>query len=150
MNGSDIKIPEGHSEAVPVRIARRSWLVGLTSLIFILLQSACTVVMAVSGIRLLVGLSALAAAAGLHRPASGFHEDAIRIPMMILAVGGSVLNLYVIWRIRSLRSRPSSQWRVQPASTRQKRNETLQIVLAVVTLALVAAEYVTHLFVHDA
>jgi hypothetical protein len=150
MSGNETKIPEGNSEAVPVQIARRSWFLGLTSLMFILLQSACTVVMAVSGIRVVIGLSALAAAAGLHRPAAGFHADAIRIPMMILAVGGSFVNLYVIWRIRTLRARPSSQWRVQTATTRQKRNETLQIIIAIVTLALVAAEYMTHLIVHNA
>jgi hypothetical protein len=104
--------------------------------------------MAISGVRLVIGLGALAAAAGLHRPSSGFHADAIRIPMMVLAVGGSVVNLYVIWRVRSLRSRPSSQWRVQPVTSRQKRSETFQIVLAVITLVLVAAEYVTHLIIH--
>jgi hypothetical protein len=128
----------------------RSWIVAFTSLIFILLQSACTAVMAISGVRVIIGLSALAAAAGLNRPSSGFHADIFRIPMMIVAVAGSVLNLYVIWRIRTLRSRPSSQWRVQPASSRQRRAETIQIALAVITLALVAAEYATHLIVHNA
>ena len=137
-------------EAAPARIAKRSWLVGLTSLMFILLQSACTAVMAISGIRVAIGLGSLAAAAGLHRPATGFHADAIRIPMMVLAIGGSLVNLYVLWRIRTLRARPSSQWRVQPATAKQKRNETLQIILAIFTLALVAAEYGTHLIVHGA
>ncbi|MDE1161971.1 MAG: hypothetical protein PW792_08500 [Acidobacteriaceae bacterium] len=125
-----------------------SWLVGFTGLVFILLQSACTAVMAISGVRVLIGLSALAAAAGLHRPAGGFHRDAIRIPMMLIAVGGSLVNLYVIWRIRSLRARPSSQWRVQPATASTKRKEALQISLAIITLVLVAAEYLTHRIVH--
>ena len=58
----------------------------MTSLLFILLQSACTAVMAISGVRVIIGLSALAAAAGLNRPATGFHSDAIRIPMMTIAV----------------------------------------------------------------
>jgi len=62
---------------------RRSWIVGFTSLLFILLQSACTAVMAISGLRVLIGLGALAAAAGLHAPATGFHGDAIRIPMIV-------------------------------------------------------------------
>jgi hypothetical protein len=39
-----------------------SWLIGLTSFLFILLQSACTAVMAISGPRLLIGLGSLAAA----------------------------------------------------------------------------------------
>ena len=124
-------------------------IVGVTSFLFILLQSACTAVMAISGVRVIIGLTALAAAAGLGRPASGFHGDAIRIPMMAIAVLGSLINLYVLWRIRSLRARPSSQWRVTPATAKQKRAETLQIVLAIVTLALVAAEWFTHRIVHN-
>lgn len=128
----------------------RSWIVTATSLAFILLQSACTAVMAISGVRVVIGLSALAAAAGLNRPASGFHRDAIRIPMMLIAIAGSLINLYVIWRIRSLRKRPASQWRIQPLSPQQRRSEMLQIWLAIVTLILVAAEYVTHLIVHNA
>jgi hypothetical protein len=128
---------------------RRSWIVGSTSFFFILLQSACTAVMAISGVRVIIGLSALAAAAGLNRPATGFHADAIRIPMMVIALIGSFVNLYVIWRIRSLRARPSSQWRTTPPTTKQKRSEAFQILLAVITLVLVVAEWVTHRIVHN-
>jgi hypothetical protein len=138
-----------HSDGLHSVPQRRSWVIAVSSFLFIVLQSACTAVMAISGVRVVIGLSALAAAAGLHRPASGFHADAIRIPMMVVAVGGSIVNLYVIWRVRSLRSRPSSQWRVQPVTSRQKRSEALQITLAIVTFVLVAAEYVTHLIVHN-
>ena len=130
--------------------SRQSWAVAVTSFAFILLQSACTLVMAVSGVRVVIGLGALAAAAGLGRPSSGFHADAIRIPMMIVAVGGSLLNLYVIWRIRTLRARSSSQWRTQPAAPSKRRSENIQIAMALVTLVLVAAEYFTHLIVHNA
>jgi hypothetical protein len=121
----------------------------MTSLAFIVLQSACTAVMAISGIRVAIGLSGLAAATiGIHAPAKGWHQDAIRIPMMIAAAAGSLINLYVIWRIRTLRARPSSQWRVQPATRKQRRSEFLQITLSVVTLILVAAEWITHPMVH--
>jgi hypothetical protein len=121
----------------------------MTSLMFIVLQSACTAVIAVSGIRVAIGLSALGAATfGIHAPAHGFHRDAIRIPMMIAASAGSLINLYVILRIRTLRARPSSQWRVQPVSPKQRRSELFQIGLSIVSLALVAAEWVTHPMVH--
>ena len=120
------------------------WIVGVTSFLFILLQSACTVVMAVSGLRLMIGVGAFAAASGLKIFDGPFHVDAIRIPMMTVAVGGSAINLYVIWRMRSLRARSASQWRVRPATPRQKRAESIQIALAVLTLLLVAAELVTH------
>jgi hypothetical protein len=140
---------ERFREGLPAPV-RRSWLLGVTSFVFILLQSACTAVMAISGVRVLIGLSALAAAAGLHRPGWGFHTDAIRIPMMVVAVAGSLVNLYVIWRIRSLRARPASQWRVRPVTARQRRAEVWQMGLAILTLVLVAAEYWTHLIVHGA
>jgi hypothetical protein len=126
----------------------RRWAVGITSLFFIVLQSACTLVMALSGLRLAIGLGALAAVAvGAKGPASGFHQDAIRIPMMILAVVGSIINLYMIWRIRSLRKRASSQWRRQPISPRRLWGERVQLTLAVVTLVLVLAESLSHHYV---
>lgn len=128
---------------------KAQWIVSATSIFFVLLQSACTAVMAISGVRLVIGLGALAAASGLGRPAVGFHQDVIRIPMMVIAVLGSAINLYVIRRIRSLRSRPAAQWRVTPPTTRQIRLERLQIVLAVVTLLLVVAEGIAHRFVYN-
>ncbi len=70
--------------------SKRTWLVSATSLFFIILQSACTAVIAISGVRVAIGLSGLAEATiGIHGPAKGFHQDAIRIPMMILATLGS-------------------------------------------------------------
>jgi len=98
----------------PEMLLVNSKLINLSSVIFAILQSACTAVIAISGVRVAIGLSALAAAAGIHAPAHGFHRDAIRIPMMILALLGAVINLYVIWKVRRLRSRPASQWRQQP------------------------------------
>jgi hypothetical protein len=67
--------------------------------------------------------------------------------MMILAIGGSLINLYVIWRIRSLRKRQSSQWRQQPISRKRIWGENTQIALAILTLILVAAEFFAHLYV---
>ena len=122
--------------------------VNVTGLIFALLQSACTAVLAISGFRVLIGLSALAAAAGVNTPAKGFHQDAIRIPMMLLALLGALANLYSVWRVRSLRARPAAQWRVQPVSREKLRSERLQIALAIVTLVLLAAEWTTHSRLH--
>jgi hypothetical protein len=117
-------------------------------LLFALLQSACTAVLAISGFRVLIGLSALAAATGVYTPAKGFHQNAIRIPMMALALVGALANLYSVWRVRSLRARGSSQWRVQPVSREKLRSERVQIALAVVTLILLAVEWSTHSMLH--
>lgn len=127
---------------------RRARWANLGGFLFALLQSACTAVLAISGFRVLIGLSALAAAAGVNTAAKGFHQDAIRIPMLWLALVGALANLYSVWRVRSLRARPAAQWRVQPVSKQKLRSERLQIVLAIVTLVLVAAEWLTHPMLH--
>jgi len=127
--------------------ASTRWL-NWSGFVIAVLQSACTAVMVISGVRVVIGLTALAAAAGLHTPAHGFHADIIRVPMMALALIGSVLNLYVIWKVRRLRNRQSAQWRQKPLSSKKKRSERLQIVLSLLTLVLLAAEWVTHPLVH--
>lgn len=125
-----------------------SWVIGLTSLSFILLQSACAAVMALSGLRLAIGVGSLTAAATGVRFLAAIHGEAIRIPMEVLAIGGPAVNLYVIWRIRSLRGRASSQWRVGPVTPAKKRAESVQIMLALLTLLLVAVEWVIHIHQH--
>jgi hypothetical protein len=120
--------------------------VGSTS--FALLQSICAAVLAISGFRVLIGLSALAAASGILTPLRRFHQDAIRIPMMILALTGAVANLYSVWRVRSLRARPAAQWRARPVSPEKMRAERLQIALAVITLILLVVEGTLHFRIH--
>jgi MFS family permease len=119
-----------------------------SSLVFAILQSACTAVIAISGLRVAIGLSALAAAAGIHAPARGFHQDAIRIPMMVLAFLGAIINLYVIGKLRRLRNKPAAQWRIQPVSKKKLNSERFQIVLAILTLLLLAAEWIIHPMIH--
>ena len=126
-------------------VKSRSWIIGLTSLFFILLQSACTAFVALSGIRLLIGIGSLAAATIGMKLLASIHGAAIRIPMEIVAVAGSLINLYAIWRVRSLRARPSSQWRVGPVPANTRRAEWIQVALAILTLVLVAIEWVIHI-----
>ena len=123
---------------------RRSWMVAASSFLFAVLQSACTAVIAISGLRLLIGLTSLTAASLLPGFIFTIHADRIRVPMLIVAVIGSVANLYVLWRIRSLRARPASQWRAQPITAKQRRSERLQVVLSVLTLVLVVVESAIH------
>ena len=111
-------------------------------------QSLCTAVLTISGIRVAIGLSALAAASGIYAPAKGFHQDAIRIPMLILATVGAIVNLAVLAWIRHLRSRPSAQWRRRELSAKEKRSEKLQLAMAILTLILVGLETWTHPMVH--
>ena len=103
---------------------------------------------AISGVRVAIGLTALAAAGGIYAPARGFHQDAIRIPMLIVGGLGAVINLAVLIRVWRLRARASAGWRRRKVSTKERRSEQLQLALAIVTLLLVAGEVVTHPMVH--
>ena len=118
------------------------------SFLFALLQSLCTAVLTISGIRVAIGLSALAAASGIYAPAKGWHQDAIRIPMLILAAVGAIVNLAVLAWIWHLRARPSAQWRKREITRKERRSERLQVALAIVTLVLVGLETWTHPMVH--
>ena len=138
------------SESTPTssRASKGLEALGGASFMIAMLQSLCTAVLTVSGIRVAIGLSALAAAAGIYAPARGFHQDAIRIPMLAVAAAGAVINLAVLAWIWRLRSRPSAQWRRRELSSKQKRSERLQVLLAVVTLILVGLEVWTHPMIH--
>ena len=126
---------------------RTRWL-GVTSALFGLLQALCPAVIAYSGLRVLIGLTSLAVAAGTDAPARGIHADIIRIPMMLFAFFGTIFNLFVIWQVRRLRRRPAAQWRLQPVSAKTLRSERLQIALAIVTFAALLAEWITHPMIH--
>lgn len=122
--------------------------VGTTSLLLALVQSLCTAVFAISGVRLLIGLSALAAISGVYTPARGFHQDAIRIPMLAIASLGAILNLTVLGWMRHLRNQPSARWRRREMTAKERRSNRLQIVFAFLTLLMVALEVWTHSRVH--
>jgi hypothetical protein len=121
---------------------------GVAGFVFALLQSICTAVLAISGIRVAIGLTALAAASGIYAPAEGFHQDAIRIPMLALGAVGAIVNLAVLFRVWSLRARASAHWRRRTLSKKERRSERLQLALAIVTLVLVGLEFWTHPMVH--
>jgi hypothetical protein len=117
-------------------------------LLFAILQSLCTAVFVLSGFRVAIGLTALAAVSGIYAPARGYHQDAIRVPMLIVGTCGALINLAVLFRTWRLRNRASAAWRRRTLSKKEKRSERWQLVLALVTLALVGVETWTHMLVH--
>lgn len=137
-------VPSESTSASPTAATPRMWAVSFTSLLFILLQSACSAVIVFGGFSTVLGLGSLAAALGLTRLTGRFHSDAIRIPMMVLALAGSLINLYVLWRVRVLRARPASQWRVRPVTSKQRWAELFQLSLSIITILLVLAEAIAH------
>ena len=121
------------------------------SLAMAILQSVCTAILTISGIRLAIGLTAFALAGSVAAPVKWFHQDAIRIPMLALASVGAIVDLGVLAWMRHLKTRPSAQWRIKEKSVAEKRSRRLQLALAVLTLALVGLEIWTHtIMVHRA
>lgn len=121
---------------------------GVSTFLFALLQTLCPAVIALSAMRVFIGLGALAAAAGSNAPPRAWHVDSIRIPMMLIAALGAALNLFIIWHVRRLRTRPAAQWRIAPLSASKSRSERWQIALAILTFLCLAAEWITHPMMH--
>jgi hypothetical protein len=114
-----------------------------TAMVMALLQSLCTAILTINGIRVGIGVAALAASS-IAAPLLSFHRDAIRIPMLSIAVIGAIVNLAVLAWIWHLRARPESQWRKQPITKKQRWSERLQVAMALATLLLAGLEVYTH------
>ena len=119
-------------------------LINWSALLFAALQSVCSAFIALNGVRLLIGVGAFAAASGVLNLADRMHIDAIRIPMMVLALAGSVLNLVILWQIWRLRRRPASAWRQKVVPKQKKTSEWIQFTLSILTLFLLATEFFAH------
>jgi len=135
----EIEQAAAHPEPKP-----RIW-VAWSSFFFALLQSVCTFFAAVDGLRLLIGVSALAVSASVGTVLDDFHKSWLHLPMILLALSGALLNLVVLWQVRRLRRRPSAAWRVTPPSPKTIRMERLQFVLSLLTLILISFEESLHL-----
>jgi heme/copper-type cytochrome/quinol oxidase subunit 2 len=119
-------------------------LLNWSGVVFAFLQSVCSAFIALSSIRLFIGAAAFASAAGVLKFADQIHIGAIRIPMMLFALIGSIVNLIVLWQVWRLRRRSASAWRQKPISSQKRRSEFLQLTLSVVTLLLLVVEYYAH------
>jgi len=116
------------------------------SAVMALLQSLCTALLTINGIRVAIGLTAFAAS-GIAASILGFHRDALRIPMLALATIGAVVNLLVLAWVWRLRAQPSAQWRKREIGAKQRRSERFQVALAILTLVLVGLETWSHTIV---
>jgi hypothetical protein len=123
--------------------ARFHWL-NWSSLFLAFIQSVCGAFLALHGIRLLVGIGAVVLASATWKLAERLHVDAIRVPMMVAAFLGAIVNLAALWQVRRLRRRPASGWRQQPLTPKKRRAETLQLALSLLTLLVLFTEMAAH------
>jgi hypothetical protein len=136
------------SSVVTNELVRKQGLIAWSGLLFALLQSICGAVVAINGLRLAIGIGSLALSTGAGAAVVRFHGDAIRVPMIVIALLGSLLNLAILMHVRHLRQRPAAQWRVKPLSSREKRTELSQLILSLATLVLIGVEEYLHFGFH--
>lgn len=122
----------------------RPSLINWSAFLFAVLQSVCSAFITLNGVRLLIGVGAFALASSVLKLADRMHIAAIRIPMMILALVGSLLNLLILWQVWRLRRRPASAWRQKRVPKKKIASEWFQFSLSVLTLFLLAAEFFAH------
>lgn len=141
------KLPEpaeSESKFLPEQVTHAQTIIAWSGFMFALLQSVCTFFTALDGLRLLIGAGALMAVLQAGTFWDHFHANWIRVPMVVLAFAGSLLNLLILRRIWRLRNHPAAQWRRVPVSPRKLRMERLQFALAVITMFLISVEEITH------
>jgi len=126
--------------------ARRFITVG--SLGLAIIQGVCAMAVFLSSIGTALGFSSLIAAT-VAGPATGFHANRFRIPMLALAGLAAVVNLVLLWNAERMRRNPSARWRMRPL-TRRTLGQWIQLGTSVLTLLLIAGELLAHpLFHHE-
>jgi hypothetical protein len=140
VNGSDFERPSSKTARLLL-----TW----GSLALAAAESLCVAAVGLSGLRVALGLTSLFAA-GAGGPARGFHQEALRIPLLTIGAVGALLSLLLLWNEEKLRRNPSAAWRLRPLTKQQRRRRWFNLTAAIVTLLLVIAELITHpLFHHE-
>jgi len=112
-----------------------------------LIQGFCAATVFLSGVRTALGFSSLIAASAAG-PATGFHANRIRIPMLAIGGIGAVVNLLLFWNTERLRRNPSARWRMRPLTRKERLAKWMQLGTSILTLLLIAAELFTHTLLH--
>lgn len=114
-----------------------------------IIQGVCAAAVFVSGISTALGLSTVAAAtATAAGPATGFHANRFRIPMLALAGFGAVVNLVLLWNAERIRRNPAARWRMRPLTRKERWEKSIQLGASVLTLLLILGELLAHPMFH--
>ncbi len=133
-------LPTAELAAFPDQNSRAMNVKRAVPLLFAVLESVCVFLIGLSKMGILVGISSLLAA----EKASSFHSEKFRIPILLVAVVGSVVNLYSVWNFHRLRKAASAAWRRRPLTPQQKTKDVLLVVFSLAALLLVATEIYFH------
>jgi hypothetical protein len=125
----------------------RGTVLGWSALFLAAVESLCAAAVALSGVRVLLGMGSLIAATAAG-PAQGFHREALRVPILWASGAIALLNLLLLWNEKRIRQNPAAEWRLQPLTPKQRRQRWMQLATSIAALLLIAAEVVTHPWFH--
>ena len=125
----------------------RGAVLGWSALALATVESLCAAAVALSGVRVLLGMGSLIAATAAG-PAHGFHREALRVPILWASAVIALLNLLLLWNESRIRRNPAAQWRLQPLTPKQRRQRRMQLATSGVALLLVMAEVLAHPWFH--
>ena len=114
------------------------------TLILAFIEAVCVFAVAAAKAGILVGSTA----AILSGWSLSLHRDAIRIPVLVLAVTGAVVNLHLVWKRQRLRNSSTAAWRKRPLTRSERWRTGLVLWLSLLTLVLAAAEIYFHRRLH--
>jgi hypothetical protein len=122
-------------------------ILGWSSLFLAVIESLCAAAVALSGVRVLLGMSSLIAATAAG-PARGFHRQGLRLPILWTSGVLALLTLLLLWNEHRIRQNPAAAWRLEPLTPKQRRQRWIQLVTSIGALLLILAEVVTHPWFH--
>jgi hypothetical protein len=114
------------------------------SVLLAAVEAVCLFVVSANGVAALVGSSGIVLAEG----ARIFHQAAIRLPLLALATGVALFNLWMLLNSWRLRRAPAAQWRIRTLQAHERRRIGLIAVLSLITLLFVTAELFLHHKLH--
>jgi hypothetical protein len=125
----------------------RSTILGWSALCLAAVESLCVAAVALSGVRVVLGMGSLIAATAAG-PAHGFHREALRVPILWGSGAIALINLLLLWNENRIRQNPAAAWRLQPFTPKQRRQRWMQLATSIGALLLILAEVVTHPWFH--
>jgi hypothetical protein len=116
----------------------------IPSLTAAVIQAICVFSIAANTVKVALGIGSVAAAGG----SSFLHSDPVRIPLMIMAVIGATVTLYVVWKGWRLRDLPSARWRKRPLSSAERWRIGAALASSILSWLLVIGEILAHRVLH--
>ncbi len=118
--------------------------IGMGSVWFAIAQAACATTVFLKSIAVVLGISVVSAAGVLEL----FHGTAARIILLLFALSGATVNLYLVGNTWRLRRNPAARWRLRPLSPAERRRIAIAVSTSLLTFLVLGLEVWAHFYLH--